>query len=250
MRRSTYLALAAAGLALFLGLWELLPRLGLVNRTLLPPPSDIPAAFAAELRAGYWQVAVVDSFRHYLYGLTLGTGLGVALGVAAALAPRFEAATAWVVRLLRPIPGLAWVPFAIIWFGISEQAATFIIVVGVLWINFFASYAAVRAVDRDLLEVADAFGHRRWLPKLVKIVLPAAAAGILGGVRTGLGQGWMSVVAAELFGIPGLGSRMMQASSLLATETVVVYMITIAVLYGLTDSLFGLLRDRVLAWQR
>jgi sulfonate transport system permease protein len=238
MRRSTYLLLAASGLVLFLLIWELLPRLGVVSPTLLPPPSVLPEAFVSEVRQGFWLRAVGDSFRHYLVGLSVGTALGVALGVLAALAPRFEAATAWLVRLLRPVPGLAWVPFAIIWFGITEAGAIFIIVVGVLWINFF------------LLEVADAFGHRAWPAKLVKIVLPAAAAGILGGMRTGLGQGWMSVVAAELFGIPGLGSRMMNASSLLATEVVVVYMITIAALYGITDSLFGLFRDRVLAWQK
>ncbi len=132
------------------------------------------------------------------------------------------------VRLLRPIPGLAWVPFAIIWFGVSTPAAVFIVAVGVFWICYFATLGAVRAVDRDLLEVADAYGFRSPIAKLVKIVLPAAAPGILSGLRTALGQAWMAVVAAEIFGVMGLGQRMMQASSLLATDIVVVYMITMA----------------------
>ena len=77
--------------------------------------------------------------------------------------------------------------------------------------------------------------------KLVKIVLPAAAPGILVGLRTALGQAWMAVVAAEIFGVTGLGQRMMQASSLLATDIVVVYMITMAALYGIIDTAFVLL---------
>ena len=71
-----------------------------------------------------------------------------------------EALTAWVVRVLRPIPGLAWVPFAIIWFGVKPTAAVFIIAIGVFWIVFFATHGAVRGVDRDLIEVAEAFGFR------------------------------------------------------------------------------------------
>ena len=67
---------------------------------------------------------------------------------------------AGVVRVLRPIPGLAWVPFAIIWFGVDLRAAVFIIATGVFWIVFFAAHGAVRGVDRDLLEVAAAFGFR------------------------------------------------------------------------------------------
>ena len=242
--------LAAAGLVVFLLIWEAVPRLGLASPVFVPPPSELPLTFWRELSGGYWTEAVGASLGHYLMGLAIGTSLGVALGVATALSPRLEALLSWVVRLLRPVPGLAWVPFAIIWFGITERAATFIIIIGVLWINYYAAFAAARAVDRDFLELADAFGQGGRWSKLVKIILPGASAGILGGVRTGLGQAWMAVVAAEMFGIHGLGQRMMQASSLLATDVVLVYMVTIAALFGLTDALFVLIRDRVLAWQR
>ena len=69
------------------------------------------------------------------------------------------------------------------------------------------------------------------------------------GLRTALGQAWMAVVAAELFGVPGLGQRMMQASSLLSTDVVVVYMLTMAALYGLIDTLFLSLQGRLLGWR-
>ncbi|RAI27673.1 nitrate ABC transporter permease, partial [Rhodoplanes elegans] len=108
---------------------------------------------------------------------------------------------------------------------------------------------AVRAVDRDLIELADAFGFRSGLQRLVKVLLPAATPGILVGIRTALGQAWMAVVAAEIFGVFGLGQRMMQASSLLATDIVVVYMLTMAGLYGLVDSAFVALQGWLLRWR-
>ncbi len=243
------LLLAITGVVLFLGFWEALPRFGLVKPMLLPPPSEIPATFWREVQSGAWLFAVQESLKHYVTGLVLGSFLGVALGVLTGMSRTLEDMTNWVVRLLRPIPGLAWVPFAIIWFGVSPAAANFIIIIGVFWINYFAALGAVQAVDRDLIELANAFGHRSPIARLFKVVLPASIQPIMSGLRTGLGQAWMAVVAAELFGVAGLGQRMMQASSLLATDVVVVYMITMAVLYGIVDTSFVLVRDRLLAWK-
>jgi NitT/TauT family transport system permease protein len=83
----------------------------------------------------------------------------------------------------------------------------------------------------------------------VKVQFPASLPGILIGVRTSLGQAWMAVVAAELFGVAGLGQRMNEASNLLATDIVVVYMLTIAALYSLIDTAFLLAQDRLLSWK-
>jgi sulfonate transport system permease protein len=243
------LFLSFIGLLVFLGLWEAVPRLGLVNPAMLPGPSAIPAAFMKEVASGAWLQAVSSSLSHYVTGLSVGAGLGVALGIGTGMYRDAESFTAWIVRVLRPIPGLAWVPFAIIWFGVSTGAAVFIIAIGVFWIVYFAAHGAVRAVDRDLVEVADAFGFHSGPQRLRKILLPAATPGILVGLRTALGQAWMAVVAAEIFGVTGLGQRMMQASSLLATDVVVVYMLTMAALYGLLDTAFVALQGWLLRWK-
>ncbi len=242
-------ALPLVGLAVFLALWEAVPRAGLVNPAFLPPPSVIPAAFAREWASGMWAGSIVASLGHYATGLLAGVGAGVALGILTGMIRAAEQATSWVVRVLRPIPGLAWVPFAIIWFGVSSSAAVFIIAVGVFWIVFFATHGAVRAVDRDLVEVADAFGFRSAPERLVKVLLPAATPGILVGARTAIGQAWMAVVAAEIFGVAGLGQRMMQASTLLATDIVVVYMLTMAALYGVLDAAFMAGQRWLLRWK-
>ncbi|MBX9739449.1 MAG: ABC transporter permease [Beijerinckiaceae bacterium] len=240
---------AAAGLALFLLFWESVPRLGLVQSSLLPPPSALPEAFLREFRSGQWSHYVGLSLNHYVLGFLVGSGLGTLMGVLTGMSKSLEWLLAWVVRLLRPIPNLAWAPFAIIWFGVDEANAVFIISIGVFWIAFFAAHGAIRSVDRDLVEVADAFGFRSGPERLFKVLLPAATPGILVGVRTALGQAWMAVVAAELSGVSGLGSRMMQASSLLATDIVVVYMLTMAALYGVMDAGFMYAQGKLLKWK-
>lgn len=242
------IGLGLAGLLGFLLLWELAATSGVFASALIPRPSDIPATLLAEIRRGMWQRMVVASLRHYALGLGIGTGLGIVLGMFVSLVPVLEDVQAYLIRVLRPIPPLAWIPFAIIWFGITETSAAFIISIGVFWINYFATSGAVRGVERDLIEVARVFGHERFFARLRKVVLPAASPGILVGVRTGLGQGWMTVVAAELFGIQGIGQRMMEASGLLAIDVVAVYMVTIALLYGATDLVFVTLERVTMRW--
>ena len=240
---------AMSGLLLFMFIWELLARSGLVPNALIPPPSSIPATLARELQSGIWVRMILNSLRHYGLGLLLGSLFGIAAGILVSLSPRFEALQSWLMRVIRPIPPLAWIPFAIIWFGITHTAAAFIISIGVFWINYFSTSGAIRSTDPDLIEVAAVFGHNGFRARLIKVILPAASPGILTGLRTGIGQAWLTVVAAELFGIPGIGQRMVEASGLLATEVVMLYMLTIALLYGLSDVLFSFVERKILTWR-
>ena len=241
-------ALGFAGVALFFGCWELAVRAGWLTQALVPAPSSLPATFWREVQSGIWFRLIGSSLTHYWRGLVIGSLVGILVGTAVAMNQTVRDTQAWLARVLRPIPPLAWIPFAIVWFGISDRAAAFIIGIGVFWINYFAALGAISQVDPAYDEVARVFGHRRTGRRIRKVVIPAALPGMLTGLRTGVGMGWMTVVAAELFGIAGIGQRMMEASGLLATEVVVVYMLTIALLYGVTDLVFSLVQKAVLAW--
>lgn len=243
------LLLSAVGLFVFFGAWEASVRTGFLPSGMVPAPSSLWQAWLDEVHGGFWQQAIVDSLSHYSLGLLVGSIFGAILGLLCGMVAVVDGLLEGIVRLLRPVPGLAWVPFAILWFGLNTAGATFVIAISVFWINFYAAYAAVRSVDPEFYELAAAFGHGSFWGRLFKVVLPASAPGVMAGLRTGLGQGWMSVVAAELFGVPGIGARMMQASSLLATDVVVVYMLTMALLYALTDFLFGFVSSYILRWQ-
>ncbi len=241
--------LAALGLVSVLFLWELSSRVGWLNPALVPAPSRLPKVFLDEIAEGSWLQMLGCSLRHYTLGVGVGTIAGIAAGVLIGVFPRIRALQSWIAAVLRPVPPLAWIPFAIIWFGVSTQAAAFMIAIGVFWINYFATWSAVMMVGREYFELAQIYGHRTFWPQLSKIILPGAAPGILSGIRSGLGQGWMLVVAAELFGVPGMGQRMLAASGLLATDVVLVYMMTIAAVYALTDWVYVRFENRVLQWQ-
>lgn len=241
--------LGVLGLFLFVGIWKLAQQLGWSAGDSLPDPLGLPAAFLTEWRGGTWADAVRSSLVHYVWGLLAGTGLGLAVGVFAALFDWFDDLHFVVARLLRPIPPLAWVFFAIAWFKVSHAGAAFVISIGVFWINYFAAYAAVKGVDPDHLELARSFGHGGVRARLRTVILPSAAPGMLAGVRTGLGQAWMTLIAAELFGVPGIGQEMNEAAGLLLYSPIAVYMLTIAAFYTVSDMLFGLLQRRVLRWR-
>jgi NitT/TauT family transport system permease protein len=229
--------------------WEILVRTHAISNVLLPPPSSMVAAFAREQSNGLWAHNVMSSLRHYSIGVVVGSLLGIALGIASGLWLAIEMAQEGVARLLRPIPPIAWIPFAIIWFGVSETAAAFIIGMGVFWFNYFATHAAVKSIDKGLMELSQVFGQDSFFDRLVKIVLPSAAPGIFAGIRAGLGMGWVNVLAAELFGVVGIGQRMMEASGLLATDVVILYMATIAVLYSMSDFIVVSVSQRIVRWQ-
>jgi NitT/TauT family transport system permease protein len=234
---------------IFLAVWEGCVRSGIIPKVLVPPPSSVIPSFIREQSHGIWLHNVLASLRHYSAGVLVGSVLGISLGVASGLWPLVQRSQEGIARLLRPIPPIAWIPFAIIWFGVTETAASFIIAIGVFWFNYFATYTAVKNVDRGFIELSYAFSQGGFFSRLTKVILPGAAPGILSGIRAGLGMGWVTVLAAELFGIPGIGQRMMEAGGLLATDIVILYMMTIACLYSISDVAVAMFSDSVLRWQ-
>lgn len=242
--------LGLTGFVAFISFWWFAYHQGWTPGNTLPNPLTLPQDFLREWRSGVWLKSVRSSLIHYLWGLGTGTGLGLSVGVAAGIFRTFDELHSWVARVLRPIPPLAWVFFAIAWFKVSHAGAAFVIAIGVFWVNYFASYAAVKSVDPDYLELARSFGHKSLWGRLSTIILPSASPGILAGVRTGLGQAWMILIAAELLGVPGMGQEMNAAASLLAFQPVAVYMLTISAFYTVGDILFRVLESRLLRWQK
>ncbi len=242
-------ALGALGILLFIGLWKAAGSFGWAPPGTLPDPLAIPQALLEEVRAERLLPAVESSLVHYVWGLLLGSLLGIAVGFAAATSAVFHDLQAWLARVLRPIPPLAWVIFAIAWFQVSHAGAAFVIAIGVFWVNYFATASAVAGVDPRLRELAAAFGQQRYFTLHRKITLPAALPGLLSGLRTGVGQAWMTLIAAELLGVPGMGQEMNAAAGVGAYEAVVVYMLVISAIYSFCDWGFSRIERRLLKWR-
>jgi len=251
-----------AGTVAFVAVWWLA---ALTQPTyLLPGPVEVATAFVGELtvRATYTVpglgfvvalprlvVKLVESLSHYVPGLVVGATLGIALGVATGWSERLSDALRPVVRVLRPVPPLAWIAFAIVWFGIGNTGATFIVAIGAFWVNYYNAESGVAGVPRDRLEVAASLGVDDDRRMIRKVVLPSAAPEILTGVRTSIGQCWMVVVAAELFGAPGVGYQIIQAAQNLSMDVSVAYMLVISAVFLVSDGLFRFVQASVLEWR-
>lgn len=243
------IALGLAGIISFLALWKSAGTFGWVPSGTLPDPFAVPGALVDEWQSGRLLPAIGKSLIHYVWGLTLGTVLGAAVGLLAAVSRWLDGFHAYLARALRPIPPLAWVVFAIAWFKVSHAGAAFVIAIGVFWVNYFATYAAVRGIEPRFYELAHAFGHHAQWKLAFSIVLPAAAPGMLAGVRTGVGQAWMTLIAAELLGVPGMGQEMNAAAGVGAYDAVIVYMLAISVVYAFSDMIFAAVERLVLRWR-
>ncbi|MGQ4555120.1 ABC transporter permease subunit [Halobellus sp. GM3] len=253
----------AVGSAVFLAVWQA-AALAVGRTYLLPSPVEVATAFAVELTAPttftipFVGVSLpvtrlvanlLQSLLHYFPGLVVGSVLGIALGVAMGWSGRLDDALTPVTRFLRPIPPLAWIVFAIVWIGIGHGGAAFIVGIGAFWINFYNAYAGVEGVSTHLKEVASTLGVDDDLTMIRKVVLPAATPSIATGVRTSIGQCWMIVVAAELFGAPGVGFQIINAAQNLATDVSVAYMAVISLVFLVSDGGFRRVERRVLAWR-
>ena len=253
----------AGGLAIFLGVWWIGAALTQPSY-LLPGPVEAAQAFldlfatttviGVPLFGG--TVALPTAFAHlsqtlfhYVPGLLLGAVCGISLGLTMGWSGRLDDWLQPLIRLLRPIPPLAWIVFAIVWFGIHHTGAAFIVFIGAFWINFYGAYGGVEGVDSELTDAASTLGVDRDLSMLKLVALPSAAPQILTGFRTSIGRCWMIVVGAELFGAPGVGYEIINASNNLAMATSVAYMLLISLAFLCMDVGFRLLERRALAWR-
>ncbi|MDZ7701226.1 MAG: ABC transporter permease [Halobacteriales archaeon] len=241
------LALGGLGLAGFLAVWWLaaIPTPDFV----LPTPTAVAETFVSELRSGAMLTAVQNSVIHWVPGAIIGTALGVGFGVALAWSPVADDTGAPLVRLLRPVPPLALIGFAIAWFGLNHAGAAFIIAAGAFWINFYAAYGGVESVPPEFVEVAESLGVHSSLGLIRKVVLPSAAPQILTGIRTAVGRSWMLVIAAELISVPGVGQEIIAASNNLATDVVIAYILVMSLFYLVVDSGFRAVQQNLLQWR-
>ena len=256
------IVLGAVGTAGFLLAWQV-AALAIGKSYLLPTPLAVVDAFVTELTApealalGFGVevpatrlvAKLVQSLFHYLPGLVIGSTRGISLGIAMGWNETLDDALTPVTRVLRPIPPLAWIAFAIVWIGIGHGGATFIVAIGAFWINFYNAYSGVEGVPTHLKEVASSLGVDSDVGMIRKVIVPAASPSIMTGIRTSIGQCWMIVVAAELFGAPGVGFQIINAAQNLQMDVSVAYMLVISVVFLASDGLFRNVERRVLEWR-
>jgi sulfonate transport system permease protein len=234
--------------ALALG-WEAVVHAGLASGRLMPPPSRLILSAAALIRSGELQTHVLATMTRVLLGFGIGGLLGTLLGM-------LMGASSWARRLidpsiqgLRAIPSLAWVPLFILWMGIFETSKVALIAMGVFFPVYLGMLTAIQSVDRKLIEVGRVFGLSATGIAL-RITWPAVLPIWIASLRSGLGLGFMFLVAAELMGASeGLGYLLLDGQQMGRADTILVAMISFALLGKLADSVLVMISLPLLRWQ-
>ncbi|UTR15908.1 ABC transporter permease [Salipaludibacillus sp. LMS25] len=229
--------------------WEIVTRFNYVESHLLPSPSDIVQAITSMAVEGtLWQHSSITLYRIF-WGFIWGSLAAVALGSLVGMSRKLEALFDPLIQAFRAIPSLAWVPLFILWLGIGEPSKVTLIAVGVFFPVYLNIVGGIQSVDRKLIEVGKTYGFSSF--QLVRrIILPASMPSFLTGLRSGLGLGWMFVVAAELMGASqGLGYLLVLGQNTLQPQLILASIILFAILGKITDYALKKLQTRALHWQ-
>lgn len=243
-------AWAFAGIALFLTAWTL-ASLRLGNAVLLPKPQSVVYGFLELVRDGSLISDIAASLKRVIGGFAIAAALAVPLALLMSFSRPLNMLLSPIVTFLRPIPPIAWIPIAILWFGIGDRPSYFITALAAFFPIFINSFAGGKAVRPEHIHAARSLGAG---PRALfaRIYLPSAMPMISAGLRIGLGQSWMAVVTAELIAAQsGLG-YMIQANRLsLETSLVLVGMCTIGVLGAfMSVALEALERHVLVPWRQ
>ena len=248
-------------------LWEAVVRAGLVNPHLLPAPSQVavkwweyllptqPFEPEAGSRLAWWFSGdlIHDAFaRLYrvLIGFLVGAGLALPLGLLMGANDRVYHFFNPLVQLLRPIPPIAFIPLSILWFGLGNPPAFFLIAIGAFFPVLINTLSGVRNVDSIYLRAARNLGVGR-MTLFTRVILPAATPYILTGARIGIGTAFIVVIVAEMIAVnDGLGYRILEAREYMWSDKIIAGMLSIGVLGLAIDLGMTRLNNHLLRWHR
>lgn len=262
----TYLRGALVPVALVI-LWELASRLGLVSAVVLPPPSAVavkwvygllPAlpyapgqeSYLSWLFSGEMPQDAVSSLGRVVSGFVIGAGLAVPIGLMLGTNDRLHGLFNPLLQFLRPIPPIAYIPLAIVWFGLGNPPALFLIALGTFFPVLVNTIAGVRQVDSIYIRAARNLGAGSWT-MFRRVILPAASPFVLAGMRIGIGTAFIVVIVAEMIAVSdGLGYRILEAREYMWSDKIIGGMLTIGILGLIIDGAMSRLNDHLLRWHR
>jgi sulfonate transport system permease protein len=233
---------------LILALWQWLVNNEVYSASQLSAPLDVIAAGRELQDIGLLAPNVMASVQRVALGWTVGSLVAIAIGLAVGFSRPVEGLLEPTLQAFRAVPSLAWVPLFILWLGIGEAPKLILIGLGAFFPVYTNLVAGIRQIDRKLVEVGRAYGLRGW-SLTQEILLPAALPSLLTGLRLGLAQAWLFLVAAELIGASrGLGFLLIDSSNTGRADILMMSIVCLALLGKGTDFLIARGERRLLRW--
>ena len=216
----------------------------------LPPIGDILQRLAETIADGTLVIHIGDSLLRLLVGFLIGNALAIPLGIAIALNRHVSDVLRPVLIFFQSIAGIAWIPLAIVWFGLGMGSVVFVIANTIFFSSIYNTVAGVQMIPQVLHRAVRSHGAGP-AQMFFELILPGALAQIILGFRTSMAYGWRALVGAELIaGTSGLGYLTMEAVQWYKTDTIIMGMILIGVLWLIMDRLIfaPLERKTVVRW--
>ena len=233
--------------------WALVTGMGAVPAYVLPSPRAVLATLIDFFFGGSTQAYSGKFLAHFLQslyrvagGFACGTILGIPLGIVLGYNRRIGAFIEPTIELSRSIPGICWLPLALVWFGIGTGTSVFLIALGSFYSIFLSTLGGVRYVNPVLLRAGRSLGATES-SLLYTVILPAAFPSILSGLRLGLSYSWIYMVLGEFTGVNyGLGALLLQSRDTMDTPLIIGLMGVIGGLGVISDRLMLLFMTKIL----
>jgi sulfonate transport system permease protein len=234
-------------------LWQAYVSLWHVNKLLVSSPLDVGAALAEDLRSGKLISVTLATLQNLLVGMCAGALVGFALASFAVFSKVGHDLLTVLSAIFNPLPSIAILPLAMIWFGLRPESIVFVVALASVWPVAINTDTGFRTISLTTQLAARNLGLRGWR-LVMDVLLPAALPSILSGLKSSWAFGWRTVVAAELvFGVAGsaggLGWYINNARYFLNTSTIFAGLVVISVLGILVEAIFGIVeRNTVVKW--
>jgi NitT/TauT family transport system permease protein len=233
-----------------LAVWEVVCRAGKVSPAVLPAPSQVLRKWLEYLTTGELFHDAASSLYRVGVGFVIGAGLALPLGIAMGARSRIYEALNPLIQILRPIPPIAFIPLSILWFGLGNPPAFFLISLGAFFPILLNTVAGVRGVDSIYVRAARSLGASET-SIFRRVLLPGALPSILAGIRIGIGVSFIVVIVAEMIAVnAGLGYRILEAREFMWSDKILAGMISIGLIGLGIDAAVTRINGRLLRWQR
>jgi NitT/TauT family transport system permease protein len=232
--------LATIFFLVLLAIWSVIVQLKIWSPILLPSPQSVAEYLLGAARDGTLLEATSVTVRRLLVGYLIGIAIGLPLGLLTS-ASKFVEDTIGVLALgLQTLPSVCWIPLALLWFGQTESAMLFVVIMGTVWSVVIATDTGVRNIPPIYARAARTMGSR-GLHKWTKVILPASLPYLVSGMKQGWAFAWRSLMAAEIYvtiltGF-GLGHLLHYGRELHAMDQVIGVMFVIVLIGLLTDKI-------------
>jgi len=231
-----------------ISLWQLIAWAFFSGSEVFPGPYNIVNALVVEIPFSILVNDCIASLSRVAVGLLIAMIVGIGLGILIGSLKRIGSFLAIFIEFIRPIPPIAWIPLAILWFGIGETSAYFIIFLAAFFPIFINSFAGVHSVSPIHITVARSL-KVRWTLFVKHVLWPSALPQVVTGVRVGLGIAWMAVIASEMVAAQsGLGYMIQVNRLLLESDRVIAGMVIIGLIGYIMNRVALLIGSRLTPW--